>query len=183
MQERKQPTIDVVVGDIADVATHQAEVYVNAANNELWMGSGVAGALKRAAGQEVEEQAMAQGPIEVGDAVLTSAGSMPAPARAIIHAAAMGFTDRTQIYASIQTVEAATRRALALCDANHYRSVVLPALGTGVGGLDDVSCATAMVTALRDHLAAGSDLQRIRFVVRTPGRAEVFRSEIARLLG
>jgi len=183
MQEWERPVVDVVVGAIADGATHQAEVYVNAANNELWMGSGVAGALKRAAGATVEEEAMAQGPIEVGDAVLTSAGSMPVPARAIIHAAAMGFTDRTQIYASVESVEAATRRALALCDANHYRSAVFPALGTGVGGLDDDACATAMVTAVRDHLAAGSDLERIRFVVRTPDRAEVFRREIERLLG
>ena len=183
MQERAWPIVDVVVGDIADVATHQAEVYVNAANNELWMGSGVAGALKRAAGAAVEEEAMAQGPIEVGDAVLTSAGNMPAPARAIVHAAAMGFTDRTQIYASMESVEAATRRALELCDANHYHSVVLPALGTGVGGLEDASCATAMITAVRDHLAAGSGLKRIRFVVRSPERAEVFQREIERLLG
>lgn len=183
MEERERPSVDVVVGDIADVTTHQAEVYVNAANNELWMGAGVAGALKRAAGAVVEEEAMAQGPIEVGDVVLTSAGAMPAPARAIIHAAAMGFTDRTQIYASPESVASTTRKALDLCDANHYRSIVLPALGTGVGGLDDAVCATAMVSALRDHLAAGSNLQRIRFIVRTPERAEVFRREIERVLG
>ncbi|MCO5175974.1 MAG: macro domain-containing protein [Thermomicrobiales bacterium] len=183
MEERERPIVDVIVGDIADVATHQAEVYVNAANNELWMGAGVAGALKRAAGTVVEEEAMAQGPIEVGNVVLTSAGAMPAPARAIIHAAAMGFTDRTQIYASPESVASTTRKALDLCDANHYGSIVLPALGTGVGGLDDTDCATAMVSALRDHLAAGSDLQRIRFIVRTPERAEVFRREIERVLG
>ena len=59
MEERERPIVDVIVGDIADVATHQAEVYVNAANNELWMGAGVAGALKRAAGAVVEEEAMA----------------------------------------------------------------------------------------------------------------------------
>ena len=180
--EQEGAVVEVVVGDIADVETHQAEAYVNAANNELWMGSGVAGALKRAAGAEVEQQAMMQGPIAVGEAVLTSAGKMPPPARAIVHAAAMGFTDRTQIYASIATVGTAARRALDLCGANHYTSVVLPALGTGVGGLDDESCATAMVTAVRDHFAAGSSLQRIRFVVTNPERAAIFEREIDRLI-
>src|SRR4051812_15431560 len=61
--------VDVLVGDIADVATLQCEVYVVAANNELWMGSGVAGAIKRAAGEVVEREAQAQGPIQVGGAV------------------------------------------------------------------------------------------------------------------
>lgn len=180
--EQEGAVVDVVVGDIADVAEHQVEAYVNAANNELWMGSGVAGALKRVAGPEVEQQAMMQGPIAVGEAVLTTAGKMPPPAKAIVHAAAMGFTDRTQIYASIDTVEAATRRALDLCAANHFTSVVMPALGTGVGGLDDESCAAAMVTAVRVHLAAGSSLRRIRFVVTNPDRAAVFEREIDRLI-
>lgn len=183
MEKHSTPLVEVVVGDIADVAEHQAEAYVNAANNELWMGSGVAGALKRAAGADVEQQAMMQGPIAVGEAILTSAGKMPPPAKAIVHAAAMGFTDRTQIYASIETVEAATRRTLRLCDANHYTSVVLPALGTGVGGLDDESCAVAMVTAVRDQIVEGTSLRRIRFVVTNQARAAVFQREIDRLIG
>jgi O-acetyl-ADP-ribose deacetylase (regulator of RNase III) len=182
MTEHDAPRMDVVVGDIADVASLQAEAYVNAANNELWMGSGVAGALKRAAGQEVEDEAVRQGPIAVGDAVLTSAGRMPSPARVIIHAAAMGFTDRTQVYASAETVASATRRALELCAAHGIRSVALPALGTGVGGLDDVSCAAAMVRAVRDCLQRESSLHRIRFVVTNEERAAVFEREIDRLL-
>lgn len=170
--------VEVIIADIADVAAHAAEAYVNAANNELWMGSGVAGALKRAAGEEVEREAVAQGPIEVGGAVVTSAGRMPPPAKAIIHAAAMGFTDRTQIYASPESVASATRRALELCDEHGLRSVVLPALGTGVGGLDDEACAAAMLGALADHLAKGSRIERARFVVNRPYRAEIFQREI-----
>jgi O-acetyl-ADP-ribose deacetylase len=179
MTTENQPhVIEVVVGDIADVATHGCEAYVNAANNELWMGSGVAGALKRAAGDEVEREAMAQGPIAVGDAVMTSAGAMPPPARVIVHAAAMGFTDRTQIYASSETVEAATGKALELCNDRGIRSVVLPALGTGVGGLDDETCAKAMVSAIRKHWQRGSTIERVRFVVTNPARASVFQLEI-----
>lgn len=178
MNAPQLPTIDVVLGDIADVATHQAEAYVNAANNELWMGSGVAGALKRAAGDEVEREATAQAPIEVGDAVVTSAGRMPPPTRAIIHAAAMGFTDRTQIYASIESVGAATRRSIELCEEFGYRSVVLPALGTGIGGLDDEACAVAMVTAVAEHIANGTELEHIRFCVSRADRVEIFQREI-----
>lgn len=141
------------------------------------MGSGVAGALKRVAGVEVEREAVEKGPIEVGDAVITSAGAMPPPARVIIHAAAMGFTDRTQIYASVETISAATRKALELCNVNGIRSVVLPALGTGVGGLDEESCAAAMVTAVHEHLRESS-LQRVRFVVTNPERAAVIQRQI-----
>jgi O-acetyl-ADP-ribose deacetylase len=170
--------MDVVIGDIADAERHQAEAYVVAANNELWMGSGVAGALKRAAGDEVEREAMAQGPITVGDAVVTGAGQMPPPTRALIHAAAMGFTDRTQIYASADTVFAATRRALELCDERGLRSVVFPALGTGVGGLDEATCASAMVGAITRHLAAGSRIEGVRIVVTNEERAALFQREI-----
>ncbi len=170
--------VDVVVGDIADAERHQAEAYVVAANNELWMGSGVAGALKRAAGDEVQREAMAQGPIEVGDAVVTSAGRMPPPARALIHAAAMGFTDRTQIYATADSVRRATQRVLQLCESHGFRSVVFPALGTGVGGLDEATCASAMVGAVTRHLAAGSRIEGVRFVVTNPERAALFQREI-----
>jgi O-acetyl-ADP-ribose deacetylase (regulator of RNase III) len=187
--EKPAAIIDVIEADIADVATLGCEAYVNAANNELWMGSGVAGALKRAAGEAVEREAVSQGPVNVGDAVVTSAGAMPPPARAIIHAAAMGFTDRTQIYASRESVAAATRRSLAICDERGLRSVAFPALGTGVGGLEIDACAAAMVEAVRQHLAAGSAIERVVFVVRgsglagQPSRADVFRHEVRRLFG
>lgn len=190
MDETRIPQVDVVEASIADVAALQVEAYVNAANNELWMGSGVAGALKRAAGAEVEREAMAQGPIAVGDAVLTSSGRMPAPAKAIVHAAAMGFTDRTQVPASRETVSQATRRALELCDEHELRSVAFPALGTGVGGLDFAECADAMSSAVAAHARAGSRIERVVFVVSpatagAPGRtrADVFRDAIARHLG
>lgn len=156
---------------------------MNAANNELWMGAGVAGALKRAAGGGVELEATAQAPIEVGDAVVTSAGSMPPPAQAIIHAAAMGFTDRTQIYASFESVTSATRRSLELCEERGYRSVVLPALGTGVGGLDDEACATAMVGAVANHIVQGTRIERIRFCVSRADRVTTFQSAIDNLFG
>ncbi|MGH9175278.1 MAG: macro domain-containing protein [Vicinamibacterales bacterium] len=189
MDNKTTPRVEVIESDIADVAALGCEAYVNAANNELWMGSGVAGALKRAAGDEVEREAVAQGPIAVGEAIVTSAGRMQHPARAIIHAAAMGFTDRTQIYASHDSVRSATARALRLCDERGLRSVAFPALGTGVGGLDIDDCAAAMISAVADHVTGDTTIERIVFVVRGTGvvgqtpRAEVFRAEIDRTLG
>ncbi|MEZ4521586.1 MAG: macro domain-containing protein [Thermomicrobiales bacterium] len=167
--------IEVVVADIADTDQHQTEAYVVAANNELWMGAGVAGALKRAAGDEVEAEAVGLGPIEVGQAVITSAGEMSPPAKALIHAAAMGFTDRTQIYASEETVQSATARALELCAEHDLGSVAIPALGTGVGGLDIEAAARAMAAAYRGFVAARPDaLERVRIVVTNEDRREVF---------
>ena len=169
----------MVVADIADCAQHQTEAYVVAANNELWMGAGVAGALKRAAGEAVEAEAVALGPIEVGQAVLTSAGDMPPPARALIHAAAMGFTERTQIYASHETVAAAMAQALELCAEHQIKSVAIPALGTGVGGLEIEVAAAAMVGELRSFLKQHPEaLGRVRFVVTNEERREIFESEI-----
>lgn len=178
----EQPKIEVVVGDIANVDEHQAEAYVVAANNELWMGAGVAGAIKNVAGDEVEQEALDQGPIEVGDAVMTSAGKMPPPAKALIHAAAMGFTDRTQVYANRETIESAARRALQLCNEHEIKSVVFPALGTGIGGANIDGSAEAMLNAIRQHFATESTLERIRFVVTTEDRKTLFDQAVRSLV-
>lgn len=77
--------IEVIAGDIASL---QVDAVANAANDHLWMGAGVAGALKRAGGEEIEREAMAKGPIPVGTAVATSAGRLPA--RYVVHGAVMG---------------------------------------------------------------------------------------------
>lgn len=171
-----QPTMEVQIGDITAVAT---EAIVNAANNRLWMGSGVAGAIKRAGGEEIEREAVAQGPIRVGEAVVTSAGRLPY--RAVVHAAAMGYADDgSLIPATAERVYAATRAALARCAERDLRTVAFPALGTGVGGLDLATCAQAMVQAVRDHATHGAALpQHIVFVVRNEEAAEAFRRAIA----
>src|SRR5262249_59667831 len=81
-----------------DISRANVDAVVNAANNHLWMGSGVAGALKRAGGIEIEREAVAKGPVEVGEAVFTNGGALPA--RYVIHAAVMGQdlpTDQSKI--------------------------------------------------------------------------------------
>ncbi|HXX59251.1 MAG TPA: macro domain-containing protein, partial [Dehalococcoidales bacterium] len=69
---------------LGDISNFEADALVNAANNHLWMGAGVAGALKRAGGQQIEEAAMRQGPVEIGQAVVTGAGHLKA--KYVIHA-------------------------------------------------------------------------------------------------
>src|SRR6185503_18115807 len=128
--------LEVREGDIAEV---EADAVANAANDRLWMGAGVAGALKRAGGDEIEHEAVAQGPIGVGDAVATGAGRLPA--RWVIHAAVMGQDLQTNAAA----IASATRRTLEVADELGVESLALPAFGTGVGGFSVDECARLMV--------------------------------------
>src|SRR6188768_2497726 len=111
--------IEAVVGDITRI---DAEAIVNAANSHLWMGGGVAGAIKRAAGSIVEQEAVAQGPIQPGEAVATSAGALPPPIRWVIHAATMG----PDLQTSEDLVRQATASALAKAAEVGATSIAMP---------------------------------------------------------
>jgi O-acetyl-ADP-ribose deacetylase len=122
-----------------DIAALDVDAVANAANDRLWMGAGVAGALKRAGGGEIEQQAMAKGPIPLGSAVVTDGGRLPA--RWVIHGAVMGQDLRTDA----ELVRRATRSCLGLADELGCRSLALPAFGTGVGRFPLDDCAAVMV--------------------------------------
>src|SRR2546430_13780599 len=98
-------TIEVAEGDIA---AEDVDAIVNAANNHFWMGSGVAGAIKARGGEAIEREAMAQGPVEPGECVVTTGGRLPA--RYVIHAAVMG----QDLDTSAPLIERATRNALTM---------------------------------------------------------------------
>jgi O-acetyl-ADP-ribose deacetylase (regulator of RNase III) len=121
------------------------------------MGAGVAGALKRAGGEEIEREAIAKGPIPVGEAVATGAGRLSA--RWVIHGAVMGQDLRT----SADLVERTTRSILRVADELGAESLALPALGTGVGGFPLDTCARLMVSAVRAH--ESRTLERVVFAV------------------
>jgi O-acetyl-ADP-ribose deacetylase (regulator of RNase III) len=157
--------VAIVQGDIAQADT---EAIVNAANNELWMGSGVAGAIKRAGGAIIEREAVAQGPISVGGSVMTSAGDLRA--LHVIHAAAMS-PGRP---ANAESVRAATASALKLAGEQKLESISLPALGTGVGGLSISECARCMFEATRDHCFTHEFPGEIRFVLFGDNALEIF---------
>ena len=147
--------LEVVGGDIATLAV---DAVVNAANDHLWMGGGVAGTLKRSGGAEIEAEAMAQGPIAVGEAVATTAGRLPA--RWVIHAAVMG----QDLATSASIISRATESTLAVADRLGAVSLGLPAFGTGVGGFPLDECARLMVDAVVRYLD-GHGRSSIRRVV------------------
>jgi O-acetyl-ADP-ribose deacetylase (regulator of RNase III) len=146
--------LEVVEGDIAAL---DVDAVANAANDHLWMGAGVAGALKRAGGEEIEREAVAKGPIRLGSAVETGAGLLPA--RWVLHGAVMGQDLRTDG----DLVRRTTESCLALADELGARSLALPAFGTGVGGFPLDECARIMVAAAGAH--EPKSLERIVFAV------------------
>jgi O-acetyl-ADP-ribose deacetylase len=147
-------TVEVVEGDITAL---EVDAIANAANNALWMGAGVAGAIKRSGGEEIEREAVAKGPIEIGDAVATGAGRLKA--KHVVHGAVMGQDLRT----SADLIERTTRRCLEVADDLGARSLALPAFGTGVGGFPLEHCARLMVAVAREY--EPRTLERIVFAV------------------
>jgi O-acetyl-ADP-ribose deacetylase len=140
-----------------DITALEVDAIANAANNHLWMGAGVAGAIKRAGGEEIEREAVQLGPIEVGDAVATSAGRLPA--RWVIHGAVMG----QDLQTNADLVRRTTESCLQVADELGAESLALPAFGTGVGGFPLEECARIMVNAARSH--EPRSLKRVVFAV------------------
>ena len=148
------PDVEVVQGDITEA---DVDAIVNAANDHLWMGGGVAGAIVRAGGAGIEAEAMQQGPIRPGDAVITGGGTLPA--RHVIHAAVMG----QDLQTDGGKIRDATTAALALAEEHELGSIAFPALGTGVGGFPVEECARLMRDAISHH--AGSAPHSVRLVL------------------
>jgi O-acetyl-ADP-ribose deacetylase (regulator of RNase III) len=161
--------IDVHQGDITQITV---DAVVNAANNRLWMGGGVAGALKRAGGPEVEAEALSKGPIPVGEAAVTGAGRLPC--RYVIHAAVMGQDLRTDA----EKIRHATRNSLLRADELGVKTIAFPALGTGVGGFPLGECACIMINEVIRHTAGGSGLERVVFVLFDELAYQAFRQEL-----
>lgn len=149
-------TIRIVEGDICD---RDVDAVVNAANNQLRMGGGVAGAIKRRGGREIEREAVAQGPIEIGECVATKAGALKA--RHVIHAAVMG----SDLATDAEKIRRATVSTLSLAKNMELESIAFPALGTGVGGFPLEECAQIMREAVREHASEGTTLKTIEFVL------------------
>ena len=141
----------------ADIAGLEVDAVANAANTHLWMGAGVAGAIKRAGGEEVEREAVAKGPIALGDAVATTAGRLPA--RWVVHGAVMGLDLQTDE----QTIKRTTGRCLEVADELGAASLALPAFGTGVGGFPLDRCARAMADVVAGY--EPRSLERVVFAV------------------
>jgi O-acetyl-ADP-ribose deacetylase len=161
--------LEVVEGDITRL---EVDAIANAANNRLWMGGGVAGAIKNAGGEQIEREAEAKGPIEVGDAVATGAGRLGA--RYVIHGAVMGQDLRTDA----DLIRRTTRRCLEVADELGCRSLALPAFGTGVGGFPLADCAEIMVAVAKSEYEPVT-LERVVFAVYGDEAADAFRAALS----
>lgn len=163
------PLVRVEQGDIA---TFHGDAVVNAANNHLRMGAGVAGALARVGGPTIQadcdEIIRRQGPIAVGGAVLTGAGDLSV--RHVIHAAAMGDEP-----ASETSIRSATREALELARQHDLRTVAFPVLGTGEAGFPFELAARAMVDEIHAHAQTSDVPETVVIYGFTPDQATTFR--------
>jgi len=166
--------VEVYRGDIAQL---ELDALVNAANNQLWMGGGVAGALKRAGGKEIEAEAVKKGPIPIGEAAVTGAGKLKA--KFIIHAAVMGQDLKTDA----EKIRQATRNSLLTGDELGIKSIAFPALGTGVGGFPLGECARIMISQVRQYSAGKTGLERVVFVLYDEPAYLAFKQELDTQLG
>jgi O-acetyl-ADP-ribose deacetylase (regulator of RNase III) len=163
----------VTVADLeviaADVTALEVDAIANAANTQLIHGGGVAGAISRAGGPEVQRESDERAPIGLGEAVETTAGHMPA--RWVIHAATMELGGPT----SAEIIEHATRSTLAKAEELGARSLALVAFGTGVGGFSLDEAARIMVGVAREHTG---ELERIVFAVHGDHAERAFRAAL-----
>jgi O-acetyl-ADP-ribose deacetylase len=153
----------------ADVTTLEVDAIANAANTRLAHGGGVAGAISRAGGPEVQRESNERAPIGLGEAVETTAGEMPC--RWVIHAATMELGGPT----SADIIERATRSTLDKAEELGARSLALVAFGTGVGGFPLEEAAQIMVGAAREHIG---ELERIIFAVHGEDAERAFRDAL-----
>lgn len=159
-----------------DITLLELDALVNAANNRLWMGGGVAGAIKRAGGREIEAEAVSKGPIPVGQVVATGAGRLKV--RYIIHAAVMG----QDLTTDAEKVRQATRNSLIRADEVGVESLGFPALGTGVGGFPISECARIMIAEVLKYPAGKSGLKKVVFALFDEAAYQVFKQELDKQL-
>jgi O-acetyl-ADP-ribose deacetylase (regulator of RNase III) len=156
----------------ADVTALEVDAIANAANTQLIHGGGVAGAISRAGGPDVQRESDERAPIGLGEAVETTAGDMPC--RWVIHAATMELGGPT----SAEIIERATRSTLARAEELGARSLALVAFGTGVGGFPLTEAARIMVGVAREHPGPPARLERIVFAVHGEDAERAFREAL-----
>ncbi len=152
----------------ADITQLEVDAIANAANTRLMHGGGVAGAIARAGGPEIERESRQRAPVGLGEAVETGGGDMPC--RWVIHAATMELGGPT----SAEIIRRATASTLRRADELGARSLALVAFGTGVGGFPLEEAARIEVEEVRRHLERDSQLERIVFAVRGASARDAF---------
>jgi len=159
-----------------DLTTYAVDAVVNAANNDLLLGGGLAGAIRRRGGPSIQAECHDHGPVRVGEAARTGAGDLPA--RYVIHQASMALGRR----ATEEGLRDSTRAVLRIAEETpDVHSVAFPAVGTGIAGFDMTRCAEIMLGEVRRHVAAGTTLTDVHFVLFDTKAREVFRRVWAKM--
>ena len=155
--EKKMGSVVVktYMGDITGLAV---DAIANAANSDLWMGSGVAGAIKSKGGQQIEDEALSLGPIRPGEAVMTTAGELAA--KYVLHCAGMPPGGRATYWKVLSSVQA----ALNIASDHSLTSIAFPAIGAGVGGLSAEQSAKAIVEGVAFYAKAAQSVKEITLV-------------------
>ena len=166
-------TVEVRQGDLTQ---QDVDAIVNAANNDLELGGGVAGAIARAGGPQIQAECRRIGPIEVGDAAISGGGTLRA--RYVIHAASMRLGGRT----SAESLRSSTRRSLEIAKARGLRSIAFPAVGTGIAHFPMDECARIMLEEVVAHSRNPSSIREVRFVLFDADAESAFRTEAERQL-
>jgi O-acetyl-ADP-ribose deacetylase (regulator of RNase III) len=166
-QSAKQIASKIVIqqGDLTEMDT---DAIVNAANNELVLGAGVAGAIRRKGGETIQRECDAIGSIPLGYAAITGGGKLKA--RYVIHAASMGLGNIT----TAETLRGSTAHALRLASERGLKTIAFPAVGTGIARFPMQECAEIMLQEASEHLRNGSSLETIHFVLFDQEATDIF---------
>ena len=158
--------IQVQQGDITEM---DVDAIVNAANNDLILGAGVAGAIHRKGGPAIQDECNKIGSIPLGYAAITSGGNLKA--RYVIHAASMGLGGERTTAKSLKT---STEHSLRIATERKLKTIAFPAVGTGVSGFPVDECAQIMLGEAVQHLKGGTSLETIYFVLFNEGTRNTF---------
>src|SRR6267378_1174508 len=153
-------------GDLTDMNT---DAIVNAANNDLILGAGVAGAIRRKGGEQIQRECAAIGSIPVGYAAITTSGKLKA--RAVIHAASMELGGKT----NAGSLRNSTAHSLRIANERGFKSIAFPAVGTGIAGFPLKECAEIMVREAAQHLRGETSIETIYFVLFDEAAEEIFK--------
>jgi len=159
---------DRIVIEQGDLTEMDTDAIVNAANNDLILGGGVAGAIRRKGGDEIQRECNEIGSIPVGYAAMTTGGKLKA--RFVIHAASMRLGGAT----TADTLRNSTAHCLRIAKERGLRSIAFPAVGTGVAGFPFEECAKIMLRETAEHLWGETSLETVHFVLFDDDAREIF---------
>lgn len=159
-QRTAKPISERIIIQHGDITEMEVDAIVNAANNDLLLGAGVAGAIRRKGGEAIQEECNAIGTIPIGYAAITGGGSLPA--RHVIHAASMSLRG---IQTTAKSLRTSTAHSLRLASERGLKTIAFPAIGTGVSGFPVEECAEIMLREAAEHLRGETSLQTIYFVL------------------